>query len=124
MSPPPASKQWLFISSKAPWHGSAAQACADLLLTAAVFDQDVTLVFLGAGVLQLLPEQDGAALGTKSFTKLYPALELHGVRSVYADAEALSTWNLDPAGLLLPVEPIGSAKLRTLLAQTGAVHVF
>jgi len=124
MSPPPASKHWLFISSKAPWHGSAAQSCADLLLAAAIFDQEVSLVFLGAGVLQLLPDQDGAALGTKSFTKLYPALELHGVSNVYAEAEALRTWKLDPASLLLPVEPIGSAKLRTLLAQTGAVYVF
>jgi len=94
------------------------------MLTAAVFDQDVSVVFLGAGVLQLLPEQDGAALGTKAFTKLFPALDLYEIRKVHADAAALRAWNLDPAALLLPVEPLDTAMLRTLLAQSGAVYVF
>lgn len=117
-------KQWLFISSRAPWDGSAPLACADLLLAAAVFDQDVSVVFLGAGVLQLLPDQDGSALGTKSFAKLFPALDLYEVRKVYADAAALRKWNLVPGALLLPVEPLDTAMLRTLLAQNGAVYVF
>lgn len=117
-------KQWLFVSTQAPLAGGAAAACADLLMTAAVFEQDVGLVFSGAGVLQLLPDQDGTALGQKTFTKLFPALELYDVHRVYAEEAALRAFGLDSTALLVPVTVIGVAELRTLLAQSAAVYVF
>jgi len=117
-------KPWLFVSTQAPLAGSAAAACTDLLMTAAVFEQDVGLVLMGDGVLQLLPDQDGIALGQKLFTKLFPALELYDVRRIYAEETALHSHGLDSSALLLPVTVLGAAELRSLLAQSVAVFVF
>ncbi len=47
----------------APYGGSLAKTAIDTALAAAAFEQDVSVLFLGAGVLNLVPGQDGHALG-------------------------------------------------------------
>ena len=56
----------LFIASRSPWSSAAAAAGADLLMTAAVFEQSVGVVFCGDGVWQLQAGQDGSGLGLKT----------------------------------------------------------
>jgi tRNA 2-thiouridine synthesizing protein C len=121
-TPPP--QALLFIAGKGPWATAAPAACADLMMTAAVFDQDVGVVFCGDGVYQLLCDQDGGALGQKTLAKLFPALELYNITRVYVEASALQLRGFSAAELLIRAQSIGPEELRTLIDSSKAVFVF
>ena len=50
-------KSLLLLIRHSPYGSSLARASIDVALAAAAFDQAVSLLFVGDGVLQLLPEQ-------------------------------------------------------------------
>jgi tRNA 2-thiouridine synthesizing protein C len=114
-------RRFLFVCSLSPWQRGA-QAALDLLMTAAVFDQDVQVCFHGAGVLQLLPEQDGAPLGLKTLAQQLPALELYGVSHCYAEAEALTRYGLQADQLMLPVTLLDAEAFAALLHSCDVVE--
>ena len=120
----PQRQSLLFITTRAPWSSAAPAACTDLLLTAGVFEQQVSLAFLGDGVWQLQPGQDGSQLRQKTLADLFPALELYEVRQVYVEARALQTRGLRVDELLIPVQMLDSAGLRELLATHDRSLVF
>ncbi|MDY6984340.1 MAG: DsrE family protein, partial [Pseudomonadota bacterium] len=82
MSADAANEEVLFIATRSPWNGSSAAAGADVLMTAAVFDQPVRVVFRGDGIWQLLAGQDGDALKMKTLSRIFPAFELYDIRHI------------------------------------------
>ena len=80
----------------------------------AAFDQPVTLLFLGDGVLALAPGQRPAAELSRSLEKLLGTLADYGVEEVHAEAAALAARGLDARDLALPVRLAGPAELREL----------
>jgi tRNA 2-thiouridine synthesizing protein C len=118
------SKQWLFLSSQGPWASAAPGACLDLLLTAAVFGEDVTLVFIGDGVLQLQTGQDAGGGGQKVLAKQFPAFELYEVNRIFAESAALQHHGLAAADLVLPVAVLDQGQLRTLLDSCDVIFQF
>lgn len=97
-------KTFLLICRHAPYGNSLAREALDVALTAATFDQPVTMLFLGDGVLQLLRDQQPAAIAQKALDKQLAALPLYDVETIYVDAAALSTRGLEIADLALPVQ--------------------
>ncbi len=86
----------------------------DLILMALAFELEVSVAFVGAGVLQLLPRSgpgdplpdSGAALGS---------LELYGVSGIYADAEALCAYGIEVDALRVPATALETEELAALL---------
>src|SRR5688572_5987345 len=99
-----AAQEILFIATRSPWTGSTAGAGADLLMTAAVFEQPVRVVFCGDGVWQLLANQDGDALKMKTLSRIFPAFELYDIRHLLVADAALRERFLTPADLVVGVE--------------------
>jgi len=66
----------------------------DALLVAAAFEQEVSLLFTGPGVQQLIKDQ--APLGQRSLSKILNSLATYEVTHIYADADAMSAHNLAP----------------------------
>lgn len=120
----PQRQSLLFITTRAPWSTAAPAACTDLLLTAGVFEQRVSLVFLGDAVWQLHCHQDGKPLRQKTLADLFPALELYDIRQVYVEAQALQARGLRADTLLIPVRTVDTAALRDLLATHDRSLVF
>lgn len=117
-------QQVLFIASRSPWAGAAPAAGADLLMTVAVFEQPVSVVFCGDGVWQLLAEQDGSGLGLKTLARIFPAFELYDIKRIYVSAAALRERALTPQDLVVDVAPLGDAEVQALIANSKAVFVF
>ena len=65
-----------------PYGSSLARASLDVALAAAAFEQPVKLLFMGDGVLQLLPEQDSRAIGQKNIGRLLSSLPLYDIDMV------------------------------------------
>jgi tRNA 2-thiouridine synthesizing protein C len=87
-------KSLLVVVRHSPYGSSLARASLDVALAAAAFDQPVSLLFAGDGVLQLLPGQDCTSLGVKSLGKLLASLPLYGIEQVNVDAEAAELYGL------------------------------
>mgnify|MGYP001817546881 FL=1 len=81
----------------------------------AAFDQPVQVLFLGDGVLHLLPEQDSHAVGVKNIGKLLAALPLYEIVSVYVDAGAAHRNGLDLDLAPLPCQALDPSGIRTLM---------
>lgn len=81
------------------------------------FEQDFDILCLGEGVLQLLPDQQSERIGLKNVGRALSSLPLVEVDYVYADADALAAYGLDPDALLLPVRALQGEQLRALLAD-------
>ncbi len=118
------SKKFLFVSTRAPWQQGHAAACADALMTHAVFEQETWLFLTGDGVLQLLDKQDGSAIGQKTMAKLFPALEVYGVREVLVDMESLESRGLVEADLMMKVTIAGKDRMKALIHECDQVLVF
>ena len=71
-------KRILFLLNRAPYGSSYALEAIESILVAGVFDQEVSVLFTGAGLYQLLSEQDGGAIGGRTVGKMLGALP--GVR--------------------------------------------
>jgi tRNA 2-thiouridine synthesizing protein C len=118
------SQSYLILSCSSPYGGSQARAALDVALTAAAFEQDVKIVFMDEGVLQLLTDQDTETSGLKSVGKMIPALSLYAVNKVYVHKETLGIMGLNPDRLMNGVELIDNAELGNLMASSDQVMVF
>lgn len=104
----------LVVCRSAPYGRSRARDAIDVAMAFAAFDQPVTLLFLGDGVLALAPGQRPAAEFSRSLEKLLGTLADYGVEEVHADAAALAARGLGAQELALPVRLAGPVELREL----------
>jgi tRNA 2-thiouridine synthesizing protein C len=114
----------LFLTTKSPWTSSSAASCTDMVMTAAIFDQSVRLLFCNDGVYQLLKDQDGTLCGMKTLAKQLTALDLYGIEQVYVEKSALQERGLQERDLLQAVTILSCDQIRTLIADSKAVLVF
>ncbi|MCY4017439.1 MAG: sulfurtransferase complex subunit TusC [Gammaproteobacteria bacterium] len=115
------SDKLLFISRSPPYGSGRARALLELSLAAAVFEQDVDMLFLGDGVYQLLRDQDGAAIESKTLGNALEALELYGIERPGVEAAALETRGIAAGDLVIEVEPLAADSIRRRIAAAGTV---
>ena len=63
-------KKFCYMNRKAPYGTIYALESLEVVLIAAAFDQDISLVFADDGVYQLTNNQDTDGIGMKNFLKL------------------------------------------------------
>lgn len=110
-------KRLLLLIRHSPYGSSLARASIDVALAAAAFEQAVSLLFVGDGVLQLMPEQDSAAHGVRNLGKLLSSLPLYDIEQVYVDAEAAQRYQLDLASAPLDTLALDRQAMARLLAD-------
>jgi tRNA 2-thiouridine synthesizing protein C len=110
-------KSQLVVVRKSPYGSTLARAALDASLAAAAFDQAVNLLFLGDGVLQLLPGQDSAVIDKKSIGKLIASLPLYDIESIYVDATALTGYALTVEDLPQSLQLLDEPAIRALMAD-------
>lgn len=108
-------KRLLLLIRHSPYGSGLARASLDVGLAAAAFDQPVSLLFLGDGVLQLLPEQDSGARGVRNIARLLASLPLYGIEQVYVDADAARRYRLDLAAAPVSALALDSEAISELM---------
>ncbi|NND66731.1 MAG: sulfurtransferase TusC, partial [Halioglobus sp.] len=88
-------KRVLLIIRHSPYGSGLARAGVDFALACGAFEQNITLLFTGPGVLQLKDQQSGSALGLKDIGKQLASLPLYDIASVCVDADAGARYALD-----------------------------
>lgn len=115
------SKSILLISRHPPYASSRAKDVLDIAMTAAVFEQPVSLLFLGDAVLQLLPNQEPQALSHKNLNALQSSLALYEVEEIYTEASALAFHGLTHTLLHLAHTPLQPDQLVQLIQTQDIV---
>ena len=114
-------KTFTFISRMAPYGSNRPQLCLDAALATAVFEQKVNYLFLDDGVFQLLKDQQGDAIKTKTLSNAMETLDLYGIEKVLVDEDSLKQRGLTEADLVLPVTQVGTKELCALLSRSDYV---
>lgn len=117
----PTRKVLTFISRRAPYGQGNAKALLDMVLSAAVFDQQVNYVFMDDGVQQLRRGQDPAAIDAKNLSAAFSALPLYDVTNIYVDAESLQRRGLTPDQLVIDTIACDGDKIAELIRQSDVV---
>ncbi len=108
-------KRNLIVVRHSPYGSSLARASVDLALAMGAFEQEFEVLFMGAGILQLVKDQHSEALGSKNVGKTLSSLPMFDKEYVYADAAALTQFGLDEAELVLPVRLLSEQQLAGFL---------
>ena len=114
-------KRFMYVNRRAPYGTIYALECLEVVLIAAAFDQDVSVVFMEDGVCQLKKNQDTTGIGMKNFSKTYRALDDYDVEKIYVEKESLEARGLSADDLVIPVEVLAADELREIMAQQDVV---
>jgi tRNA 2-thiouridine synthesizing protein C len=117
-------KRFLIISRKSPYGSACAKEALDLALTAAAFEQKVSLLFMDDGVFQLLKDQNTELLGAKNLSSTLPVLPMYDVENIYVDQYSLNSRNLKQADLVIATESLDDEALTELFENNDVVLSF
>ncbi len=114
-------KRFMYVNRRAPYGTIYALECLEMVLIAAAFDQDVSVVFIDDGVYQLKKGQDTKGINMKNFSPTFRALEGYEVEKLYVEKESLEARGLTVDDLVVPVEVLSSDELRQVMAAQDVV---
>ncbi|MEE8188661.1 MAG: sulfurtransferase complex subunit TusC [Kiloniellales bacterium] len=114
-------KRFMYVNRRAPYGTIYALECLEMVLIAAAFDQDVSVVFLDDGVYQLKKGQDTEGIQMKNFSPTFRALDDYDVEKLYVEKESLEARGLTADDLVVPVQVVGTDELREIMAQQDVV---
>ena len=111
----------LYLLRQAPYQSSRAVEALESILVAGVFEQDVSVLFKDDGVWQLVANQDGARLGTRTIGKVVQALPEYDVSKLFVCDASLSQRGLIAADLVLSAAPLTITEQQALIGDQDAV---
>ena len=115
-------KRILFLLNRTPYGSTYALEAIESILVAGVFDQEVSVLFRGDGLYQLLSDQDGGAVGGRTVGKMLGALPEYGVTELFACRPIRRSASvLRDANLCLPVTWLDHAEQRRLINRQDIV---
>ncbi len=114
-------KRILFLLNQAPYASSYALETLESILVAGVFEQEVSLLFKGTGLHQLLRGQEGAALGRRTIAKVLSAFPDYGLERFFACRSSMERLHLTASDFCLPVTLLGYAEQQRLINQQDII---
>ncbi|MCP4841360.1 MAG: sulfurtransferase complex subunit TusC [Halieaceae bacterium] len=107
----------LVIIRRSPYDSSLARSAVDAALASAALDQTLDVLFLGEGVLQLLPGQNSGEVGLTNIGRLLSSFPLYGIEQVYVDAHAVTRHGIDLEQAPIPVCALQALQIHTLMEE-------
>ena len=111
----------LYIAACDPYARPRAQTLLDALLVAASFGAQVSVLFQGHGLLQLLPEQEAILIDRRSLSAQLDALPLFDVEALYADHTDARRLHIDASSSRVDVQWLEPEAIASLIAAHDQV---
>ncbi len=108
----------------APYGNNFAQEALDATLAMSLFGQEITLVFLGDGIFQLLKYQEASAIYQKTFSKQIAAFELYGLERIFVCAQSLAQRNISAGSLCIDVICVEPVEIKKILHEQDTLLSF
>ncbi len=119
-----ATKRILIICRKPPYGSSLPREALDTALAASVFDQQLSVLFSGEGVWQLLKDQQAEQVSQKGYDTMLSAFPLYDITDLYVAEQSLQERQLSPHDLVVPVSPLSAEGVRELMARHDVILNF
>ena len=111
-------KKTLFIFRSHPDNVLQVQEGIDAVLAAAVFDQEITILFMSEGVLQLTKKSDDKSkLSLSNFAE-------YDIDAIFADQHAIDQHSLLSKDFCLKTTAIDNNKIKNLIFQQAATLTY
>lgn len=120
----PTAPSLLVILRQGPYSGAGGREGLDVALTAAAFEQPLSLLFMDDGVFQLLPGQDTREAGLKNLATTLPVLPVYDVEHIYVESHSLAQRSIDPGALVVPATPLDDAGVQALFHRHSLLLSF
>lgn len=118
-------KRIAFVFLSAPHTTSAGREGLDALLATSAFSENITVFFIGDGVLQLLPDQQPDKVLARDYISTFKALELYDIEQCYLCAASLRDRGLlIEMQRIIKAEPLEPEALREMLNSFDTVITF
>lgn len=88
-------KKVLILCRNAPYGTGTSREAIDVALAGAVFNQNISILFLDDGVYQLLNDQQADVIEQKNQTKLLDSLEMYDIEQLYVERDSLENRGLN-----------------------------
>ncbi len=118
------SKKILFISRHAPYGRSLAKEALDALLAASAYGQDISLLFMNDGVLQLKQGQDSDPLAAKNISATLPILPMYDIEKIYVQKSALQQRGLNREQLVMETIALSDQDITQLMEAQDSILSF
>ena len=116
-------KHIAIVNTKSSFNDANARESLDLALIYAAFDQQVTVLFIGDGVYQLIGKQQPKQLDSKDFLATMKAFDLYDIDNVIACSDSLQARGIDKSTIALPHQAHSSCDIAKLWATYDHVLV-
>lgn len=118
------SKSILVTCHSAPYGCSRAREAIDFILTAAAYEQPISVLLTGDALFLLVSNQQGSLLGQRSISSMLEAFPLYGIEQVYVASESLEQYGLAFEELALVPTCLSNAEINNLIQQHDCVLNF
>jgi tRNA 2-thiouridine synthesizing protein C len=110
-------KKLLVIFRNSPYSSIKAQEGIELTLLASSYALDLSVLFLGNGVLQLLKDQRPEKIFRKNLGKMLAALSLYEIKNIYVDQDALTQYQLQKDQLVLNCQNVNQQQISNIIHE-------
>jgi tRNA 2-thiouridine synthesizing protein C len=117
-------RKFMYVNRRAPYGTIYALESLEVVLIAAAFEQDVSLVFMDDGVYQIQKGQNTEGIGVKNFSPTYRALEGYDVEKLYVEKESLESRGMTTDDLVVPVQVLDKGQLAALMEEQEVILSF
>lgn len=104
--------------------GADFKEAIDLGLVCAAFDQQVNLIFVDAGINNLISGQSASKLNDKNHVDIIKGLEFYDIENVYLEKESLDKTCLKMDNLMPSVKLITGSEINQLNRKANHLVVF
>ena len=105
----------LLVLRSFPYENSRVQETVELALTLLALEQQVDMLVLGKGILQLVVSQEASSLGARAIPPLLDMVKWYGLGQLWIDQEALKFVRSRGKRLLLEGNEVTQAQMAGLV---------
>ncbi|WP_133406804.1 sulfurtransferase complex subunit TusC [Parashewanella tropica] len=117
-------KKLTIIFSSNPVEYANGREGLDLTMLSASFDQQVTVIFVKQGILNLVKDQKPEAYGSKDYISTFKALPLYDVEDICCCADSLSLLGLTRSDLSMETDVLTKSDIADLIDRADEVLVY
>ncbi len=116
--------QLTYLFRSAPHGKSSGREGIDALLAASAYCEDISVIFIGDGVYQLLLGQDPSAILSKDYAPMLKLFDLYDIEQVFVCSDSLVQRGLAKADLVIDAEALTLEQVKEKLQQAGKLLSF
>ena len=114
----------LLVQQHSPFNSSHGREALDLVLALAAVEHNVSMLFRGDAVYQLLSTSEHTDFKLKAYMRSFKLFSLYDVEQIYVCIASLRTRGITPEQLTYAAQPLEQDAVMALIAEQHQVVTF